>query len=142
MPPAGLTRRVTWRALQTPDAVLEVGGGRSATVDQGSDQIGRPNEADWGACQGLEGGITSIGQIDHVMTEVGQHACEIEAGNPLPDVLMLAPMELFRGSKGKDSASKLGQSRRADHDFTRALAVLQLTIRETLPHPASISRTM
>jgi hypothetical protein len=48
---------------------------------------------------------------------MGEHSREIQAGSPPPDMLVLARAGRLWRSKGKDSASKLGQSRRADHDF-------------------------
>jgi len=92
----------------------------STGIDQRPDQIRRPDETDRGTCQRFEGWVAPIGQIDHMMAEMSEHSREIESGSPPPDMLVLARAgglwRLWR-SKGKDSASKLGQSRRADHDF-------------------------
>ena len=92
----------------------------STGIDQRPDQIRWPDEAHRGTCQRFEGWVAPIGQIDHMMAEMSEHSREIESGSPLPDMLILARaggrLRLWR-SKGKDSASKLRQSRRADHDF-------------------------
>jgi hypothetical protein len=71
-----------------------------------------------------------------MMAEMSEHTGEVETGDPFPGVLMLARAYRFWRSKGKDPASELGQSRRADHDFTHGYAVLQLKMRENRPlHP-------
>jgi hypothetical protein len=89
----------------------------SAPIDQRSDQICRPDETDRGTCQRFERWVAPVGQIDHVMAEMSKHSREIEARGPPPDMLVLARAGRLWRSKGKDSASKLGQSRRADHGF-------------------------
>jgi len=71
------------------------------------------------------------------MAEVSQHAREVEARDPFPGVLVLARAGGFWGSKRKDTASELGQSRRTDHDLTHALVVSHLEIRESRPHHPS-----
>ena len=92
----------------------------STRIDQRPDQIRWPDKANRGTCQRFEGWVAPIGQIDHMMAEMSEHSRKIESGSPPPDMLILARAGgLWRlwHSKGKDSASKLGQSRRADHDF-------------------------
>ena len=68
-----------------------------------------------------------------MVTEMRQHSGKVEAGNPFPDVLMLPRSAPFRCSKRKDPASIFGQTRRADHNLTRAFTVFVNGIRESRP---------
>ena len=68
-----------------------------------------------------------------MVTEMRQHSGKVKAGNPLPCVLMLPRSAPSRCSKRKDPASIFGQTRRADHDLTRAFTVFVNGIRESRP---------
>src|SRR5580704_950664 len=66
-----------------------------------------------------------------------QHPGKVEAGHPFPCVLMLPRSAPFRCSKRKDSASIFRQTRRADHNLTRAFTVFVDAVRESQPcYPA------
>jgi hypothetical protein len=62
-----------------------------------------------------------------------QHSGKVDAGYPFPCVLMLPRSAPFRCSKRKDPASIFGQTRRADHDLTRAFTVFVNGSRESRP---------
>ena len=68
-----------------------------------------------------------------MVTEMRQHSGEVKAGKPFPCMLMLPRSALFRCSKRKDPASIFGQTRRADHNLTRAYTVFVNGIRESRP---------
>ena len=62
----------------------------SPEVDQRSDQIGRPNEADGRTDQRLARWAAAVRQSHHVVAEMCKHAGEVETGRPFPRVLMLS----------------------------------------------------
>src|SRR6516164_1472710 len=59
------------------------------------------------------------------MAEMGEHAGEIETSEPFPPVALLRRSAPLCRSKRKDPAAVLWQSRRADHDLTRAPIVFR-----------------
>jgi hypothetical protein len=131
------------KSLPEPAETRRVSMFRLAAIDQGSDQISRPNQADRGTRQRLEGWVAAIGQVDHVMAEMSEHTREIETGDPFPSVLVLPRAGWFGRSKREDPASELGQSRRADHDLIHAPTVLRLKVRENRPrHPSKSAKVM
>ena len=62
---------------------------RLAEFDQGFDQVGRPDQAQWSARQRLARRVAAVRQADHVVAEMRQHSGKVYAGNPFPCVLML-----------------------------------------------------
>src|SRR5690348_13263987 len=103
--PAGRTGRLTPRLTES---------------DQRFHQVGRPDKARRGAHQSLARRIAAVGQADHVMAEMGEDAGKIEAGEPLPGILVLSRPAPFWCSERKNPAAVFRQSRRTDHPFTHA----------------------
>ena len=57
--------------------LLAACGGNQLAIEQRPDQISGPDKAQRGARQRFEGGVATVRQIDHVMTEMGKHSGEI-----------------------------------------------------------------